>query len=96
MTRRIVAHLSTVDAVMAGVIQALGPTKIALNPEGTPFEALASAIAHQQLHGAAARTILKRFVEQVGGGTFPTPQKVLKRRKPRCAPWVSRPRKLHR
>jgi DNA-3-methyladenine glycosylase II len=65
------------DLVMAGVIKAVGPCKLVANFEGTPFEALASAIAHQQLHGAAARTILKRFVDQVGGGKFPTPQQVL-------------------
>jgi DNA-3-methyladenine glycosylase II len=69
-------HLSN-DVVLAGVIKAVGPCKIAANLEGTPFDALASAIAHQQLHGTAARTILKRFVDQVGGGKNPTPQQVL-------------------
>lgn len=77
MTRRIVTHLSKVDAVMAGVIDAVGPCRMAANLEGPPYQALASAIAHQQLNGTAANTILKRFVDQVGGGTFPTPQQVL-------------------
>jgi DNA-3-methyladenine glycosylase II len=76
-TPSIAGRLARTDAVMAGLIKAVGPCKIAANLEGTPFDALASAIAHQQLHGAAARTILKRFVEQVGGGEFPTPQQVL-------------------
>lgn len=46
--------------------------------EGTPFRALAQAIAHQQLHASAANTILRRFIESVGTeGAFPTPQQVL-------------------
>jgi DNA-3-methyladenine glycosylase II len=77
MSKRIIAHLSKVDVVMAGVIGAVGPCKFASNLEGTPFQALASAVAHQQLNGTAANTILKRFIDQVGGGTFPTPQQVL-------------------
>jgi DNA-3-methyladenine glycosylase II len=38
---------------------------------------LARAIAHQQLHANAANTILKRFIDSVGSGAFPTPQQVL-------------------
>jgi len=48
-----------------------------LESESHPFEALAQAIAHQQLHGAAARTILTRFIANVGNGAFPTPQAVI-------------------
>jgi DNA-3-methyladenine glycosylase II len=77
MSKRILTHLSTVDLVMAGVIQAAGPYTLRANLEDTPFVALARAIAHQQLHATAANTILKRFVDSVGGGTFPTPQQVL-------------------
>jgi DNA-3-methyladenine glycosylase II len=77
MTRRIVTHLSKTDVVMAGVIEAVGPCRMAANLAGPPYQALASAIAHQQLNGTAANTILKRFVDSVGGGTFPTPQQVL-------------------
>jgi DNA-3-methyladenine glycosylase II len=77
MSKRIVTHLSNADIVMAGVVRAVGPCRMSANLEGTPFQALASAVAHQQLNGTAANTILKRFVDQVGGGTFPTPQQVL-------------------
>jgi DNA-3-methyladenine glycosylase II len=76
MSKRIITHLSKADVVMAGVIQAVGPCGIAADLEGTPFQALAQAIAHQQLNGTAANTILKRFIDTVGGGTFPTPQQV--------------------
>jgi DNA-3-methyladenine glycosylase II len=77
VSKRILTHLSTVDAVMGGVIRAAGPYTLKANLEDTPFVALSRAIAHQQLHATAASTILKRFVEAVGGGTFPTPQQVL-------------------
>ena len=42
-----------------------------------PYEALVRAIAHQQLHGAAARTILGRFLALYPGTPFPTPEQVL-------------------
>lgn len=78
MTRKITKHLSTVDAVMGGVIQAAGPYTMKANLEWSPFRALARAIAHQQLNGTAANTILGRFELAVGtNGEFPTPQQVL-------------------
>ncbi len=43
----------------------------------SPYEALVRAIAHQQLHGAAARTITGRFVALYPGMAFPTPAMVL-------------------
>jgi DNA-3-methyladenine glycosylase II len=79
VSKRIITHLSTVDPVMGGVIQAAGG-RYALKPEvgGEPFKVLARAIAHQQLNGTAANTILTRFINTVGnGGEFPTPSAVL-------------------
>jgi DNA-3-methyladenine glycosylase II len=43
----------------------------------TPFEVLARAIAHQQLHATAANNILARFVAMFEGGVFPLPQHVI-------------------
>lgn len=78
MSKRIIRHLSTVDVVMGGVIEAAGPYALKADLEGSPFLALARAIAHQQLNGTAANTILTRFINTVGtGGEFPTPQQVL-------------------
>jgi DNA-3-methyladenine glycosylase II len=78
MSKVIIAHLTAVDPVMGRVIGACGPYAMEANMEGTPFLALARAIAHQQLNGTAANTILKRFVDSVGtNGAFPTPQQVL-------------------
>ncbi len=40
------------------------------------YQALVMAIAHQQLHGNAARAILKRFESGFRGNAFPTPAQV--------------------
>jgi DNA-3-methyladenine glycosylase II len=77
MTEHILNHLSGIDRNLGGLIRAVGPYALVLENETQPFEALARAIAHQQLHGAAARTILTRFVTQVGQGSFPTPEAVI-------------------
>jgi DNA-3-methyladenine glycosylase II len=79
VSKRIITHLSTVDPVMAGIITAAGG-RYALKPEvgGEPFRVLARAIAHQQLNGTAANTILTRFITAIGNdGEFPTPSAVL-------------------
>jgi DNA-3-methyladenine glycosylase II len=78
MSKIIIAHLTSVDPVMGAVIGECGPYAMETTADGTPFLVLARAIAHQQLNGTAANTILKRFVDSVGtNGTFPTPQQVL-------------------
>jgi DNA-3-methyladenine glycosylase II len=77
MSEHIVNHLCASDRNMSGLIRAVGPYALVLENETQPFEALAQAIAHQQLHGAAARNILARFVANVGNGAFPMPQAVL-------------------
>jgi DNA-3-methyladenine glycosylase II len=65
------------DPVMAGLIAAAGRYQPEPLPDHPPFESLARAIAHQQLHGVAAERILSRFVEACGEGGFPLPQQVL-------------------
>src|SRR6185312_16349664 len=78
MSKVIIAHLTSVDPVMGAVIGLCGPYAPETTAEGTPFLVLARAIAHQQLNGTAANTILKRFIDSVGtNGSFPTPQQVL-------------------
>jgi DNA-3-methyladenine glycosylase II len=76
MSKRILAHLTRTDPVLGRVIRAAGPLRIdVLDHE--PFQALAQAIAHQQLNGTAANTILKRLVAACGKNAFPTPQAIL-------------------
>jgi DNA-3-methyladenine glycosylase II len=64
------------DPVMRRLIERHGPCGIECRP-WSPYEALTRAIAHQQLHGRAAQTILGRFVALYGNGRFPTPAQVL-------------------
>ena len=77
MSEHIINHLSGIDRNMGGLIRAVGPYGLALSAPCHPFESLAEAITHQQLHAAAARSILARFVATFGNGAFPTPQVVL-------------------
>jgi DNA-3-methyladenine glycosylase II len=70
-------RLLRTDPVMAGLIKAAGRYHPAPPPDHPPFETLARAIAHQQLHGIAAERILSRFVDACGQGGFPLPQQVL-------------------
>jgi DNA-3-methyladenine glycosylase II len=77
MSLRIVRHLSAVDPVMGGLIVAAGPYRLKPELDCPPFQALAHAIAHQQLNGVVANRILARFVAGCGGGSFPSPEQVL-------------------
>jgi DNA-3-methyladenine glycosylase II len=77
MSEHILNHLSGVDVNLGGLIRAVGPYGLVMESETQPFTALAQAIAHQQLHAAAARNILGRLVANVGGGVFPTPEIVV-------------------
>jgi len=65
------------DPVMAGLIAAAVRYKPDATVEQSPFEVLARAIAHQQLHAAAADNILARFIALFEGGVFPLPQYVI-------------------
>ena len=68
-------HLSR-DPVMRGLIRAAGPC--VLKPRrGSPYESLLSAVAHQQLTGRAAATILGRFRALYDPARYPTPEELL-------------------
>ena len=77
MTRRIITHLSDACPVMRDLIVAVGPLNLESRAEMSPFQVLAHSIAHQQLNGTAAKSILNRFVSNIGKGSFPTPAKVI-------------------
>jgi DNA-3-methyladenine glycosylase II len=68
-------HLAR-DPVMRRVIARHGPCGLAPR-KLSPYESLLRAIAHQQLHGKAAESILARFAALSGNGRFPSPQVVL-------------------
>ena len=65
------------DPVMRAIMRQHGPCN--LTPRRlSPYEALTRAIAHQQLNGRAAETILGRFVALFpANGRFPAPEAVL-------------------
>ena len=75
-------HLAR-DPVMRRLIRRHGPCGLECR-RWSPYEALTRAIAHQQLNGRAAQTILTRFVALFGNRRFPTPAEVL----------ATRPRRL--
>jgi DNA-3-methyladenine glycosylase II len=77
VTRAIIKHLGGVDPVMQQLVAAVGPFAIPPPEDHSPFEALARAIAHQQLHAKAAQSILSRFVATCGKGLFPAPDGLL-------------------
>ena len=70
-------HLRRVDPVMAQLIRRAGA--YAVKPErGTgAYEALVEAVAHQQLTGKAARTILGRFYALYGIDCCPPPARLV-------------------
>jgi DNA-3-methyladenine glycosylase II len=65
------------DPVMAALIAAAGPCGLKPQLEAAPFEALARAIAHQQLNGTAAARILERFTALYAPDAFPSPEQLL-------------------
>jgi len=78
MSKRILTHLSASDPVMAALIRAVGAYRVEADEDLHPFQALAQAIAHQQLNGTAARTILGRLILNCGSGSFPTPHEIIR------------------
>ena len=76
MTPKTHAHLAKVDPVIGRLIQAVGPCPLTPLPDRSPFEALLRAVAHQQLNGTAAETILRRFLALFPGERFPQPEEV--------------------
>jgi DNA-3-methyladenine glycosylase II len=71
-------HLVASDPVMRRLIREHG--KCALVPEKrrSPFQSLVQAVAHQQLNGTAANTILTRFKKLFPGRRFPRPEDLAK------------------
>jgi len=67
-------HLSTVDPVMGKLIREIGACKLVPETRRSPFQSLVQAVAHQQLNGTAANTILTRFIKLFPGRKFPKPE----------------------
>lgn len=69
--------LAQADPVMGRLIQEVGPCTLAPRRDRSPFESLARAIAYQQLHAAAAESIVRRFTALFPGRRFPSAAAVL-------------------
>src|SRR6202453_5070187 len=71
MRPEILRHLSAADPVMREIIRRHGACELKPETRRSPFQSLVQAIAHQQLNGTAANTILTRFKKLFPGRRFP-------------------------
>src|SRR5262245_61998113 len=71
-------HLSSVDRILARVIRKVGPVNVTPPRGESPYRSLVQAVAHQQLTGKAARTILGRVLALYPGKKFPDPEDLLR------------------
>jgi DNA-3-methyladenine glycosylase II len=73
MTATALKHLSASDPVMRRLIREFGTCGLEPETRRPPFQSLVMAVAHQQLNGTAANTILTRFRKMFPGRRFPRP-----------------------
>jgi len=78
MNRKAAAHLTKVDRILARVIRKVGPGDVPFPRGVNPYRTLVSAVAHQQLTGKAANTILKRVIALYPGKKFPAPEDLVR------------------
>jgi DNA-3-methyladenine glycosylase II len=67
-------HLAARDPVMRRLIREHGPCELEPEARRSPFQSLVQAVAHQQLNGTAANTILTRFRKLFPHRKFPLPE----------------------
>jgi DNA-3-methyladenine glycosylase II len=67
-------QLAANDPVMRRLIREFGACGLAPETRRSPFQSLVQAVAHQQLNGTAANTILTRFKKLFPGRRFPRPE----------------------
>src|SRR5258707_3724497 len=75
-------HLTAKDEKLAELITDPLPFQIDADPLQSPYEALLESIAYQSISGKAAATIFGRVKALSATGRAPTPQEMLKLRKP--------------
>ena len=74
MTPEACQYLSERDPVMRRLMAVHGPCRLVPETRRSPFQSLVQAVAHQQLNGTAAGTILGRFKKLFPGRRFPRPE----------------------
>ncbi|HEY2330012.1 MAG TPA: DNA-3-methyladenine glycosylase 2 family protein [Verrucomicrobiae bacterium] len=67
-------HLAKNDPVLKRLIREHGKCSLTPEKRRAPFQSLVQAVAHQQLNGTAANTILTRFKKMFPGRKFPKPE----------------------
>ncbi len=65
-------HLRAADPVLGELIERVGDCRLEVRRRHSPYQSLVHAVAHQQLHGAAARAILGRFLALYPEKDFPS------------------------
>ncbi len=75
-------HLSTSCPKVSDWIAEVGQCELVPAWDREPFESLVRAVAHQQLHGKAAESILGRLVAKFPDQPFPTPLQLSRMRVP--------------
>ena len=78
MHEKAIQHLTAADPVLGRLIASVGRCRLRADRRQTPFEALVEAVAHQQLTGRAARTILNRVKSLHPQKPFPSPDDLLR------------------
>jgi len=74
--------LSAKDAALAPLIKETQEFRVERGECESPYEVLVEAITHQSISGKAAATIFRRVKALGANGRIPTPQEMLKLRKP--------------
>ena len=77
MHKAAIEHVTKADKVLARLIRKVGPCGLIPRKRCSPFQTLVQSVAHQQLNGIAANTILKRVMALYPRRKFPTPDDVL-------------------
>lgn len=72
-----IEHLRKADQTLARLIRRVGPCRLEPRRNASPFQALVQSVAHQQLNGTAANTILNRLIGLYPGQKFPAPKDLL-------------------
>jgi DNA-3-methyladenine glycosylase II len=75
-------HLSAIDEKLAELISNTVPFQTDSDQLQSPYEALLESIAYQSISGKAAATIFGRIKALSGSGRAPSPEQMLKLRKP--------------
>ncbi|MFZ3199724.1 MAG: hypothetical protein WA175_01095 [Candidatus Acidiferrales bacterium] len=78
-----IEHLSKVDRRLARVIAKSTEFGLKIDGAQTPYESLLQAITHQSIAGKAARVIFGRIRTLGANGRAPTPEELLRVRKPK-------------